>query len=50
MQDQQKDANAKNSETLRAAHREWKTARRKRECQDYSYMFYWESVTSCSAL
>lgn len=55
MQDQQKDTNAKKltakkSETLRASHREWKIARRKRQCKDFSTMLYWESVTSCVAL
>ena len=60
MQDQQKDATAqkltaqkltaKKSETLRASHREWKNARSKRQCQDFSSMVYWEKVTSCAAL
>jgi hypothetical protein len=55
MQNQQKIATAKKltakkSETLRASHREWKAARNKRQCQDYTYMYYWEKATSCAAL
>ncbi|MGH1436205.1 MAG: hypothetical protein ACRBG0_17290 [Lewinella sp.] len=50
MSDQQKIATAKEKETLRVAHREWKTVRKERQCKDYSYMFYWEQVTCCAAL
>lgn len=51
MQNLSKSSTSKQeSKNIRAAHREWKTARRKRQCKDYSEMLYWEQMTSCVAL